>query len=173
MPSADGTTPLMVAAGLAMFGVGEDGGSLPGHEGELFEAVRLAVDLGNDVNAVNQAGETALHGAAFRGVNEVVEYLVAKGARLDARDAHGWTPFTFANGLNYTDVFRQQPQTAALLRRLMDARGLSVDGQAADGRECVDCFQTHPDQAKAAQERDRRMEAEFAKLSAATPRADR
>ena len=46
----------------------------------------------NDVNAANQLGETALHGAAFRGVNEVAQYLADQGARLDARDTRGWTP---------------------------------------------------------------------------------
>src|SRR4029077_7066380 len=86
IPSADGTTPLMVAAGLAMWYVGEDGGSLPGQEDEVLEAVKLCVTLGDDVNAANTAGETPMHGAAFRGVNSVVEYLVTQGARLDPRD---------------------------------------------------------------------------------------
>ena len=48
----------------------------------------------------------------------------------------------------------------------MKARGLSTEGQAADGTECLDCIQTHPDQARAALERDRRMEAEFAEAEA-------
>jgi ankyrin repeat protein len=166
MPSADGTTPLMVAAGLAMWYVGEDGGSLPGQEHEAIEAVRLLVGLGSDVNAVNLMGETPLHGAAFRGVNEIAELLVEKGARLDAKDRHGWTPWTIANGISYGDVFKQQPQTAEVLERLMRARGLTTDGQAADGTECLDCVQTHADQARAALERDKRMEAEFAKTEA-------
>jgi ankyrin repeat protein len=163
IPSADGTTPLMVAAGLAMWYVGEDAGSLPGQEDEVFEAVKTCVALGNDVNATNAAGETPMHGAAFRGVNAVVEFLVAQGARLDPRDSRGWTPFTIANGISYGDVFKQQPQTAKLLETLMKARGLSTDGQGADGTECLDCLQTHGDQAQAALERDRRMEAEFGK----------
>jgi ankyrin len=166
IPSADGTTPLMVAAGLAMWYVGEDGGSLPGQEDEVLAAVRMCVTLGNDVNATNTAGETPMHGAAFRGVNPVVEYLVAEGARLDPRDARGWTPFTVANGISYGDVFKQQPQTADLLKKLMQARGLSTEGQVADGTECLDCIQTHGDQARAALERDRKMEAEFAKAEA-------
>jgi ankyrin repeat protein len=166
MPAADGNTPLMVAAGTAMWYVGEDGGSMPGHEQEALEAVKLCVELGNDVNAKNADGETPLHGAAFRGVNAIVEYLVAKGAVIDARDARGWTPFTIANGISYGDVFKQQPQTAKLLEQLMAARGLSTKGQAADGTECLDCVQTHSDQARAVQERDRRMEAEFAKSEA-------
>jgi ankyrin repeat protein len=166
IPAADGNTPLMVAAGAAMWYVGEDGGSMAGHEHEAVEAVKMCVELGNDVNARNDVGETPLHGAAFRGVNEVVEYLVAKGAVLDARDSRGWTPLTIANGISYGDVFKQQPQTAKLLEQLMAARGLSTAGQSADGTECLDCVQTHQDQARASLERDRKMEAEFAKSEA-------
>ena len=162
IPSADGTTPLMVAAGLGIWYVGEDGGSLPGQEGEALEAVTICVELGNDVNAANQAGETPLHGAAFRGVNPIVELLVAKGARLDAKDSRGWTPLTIATGISYGDVFKLQPQTADVLKQMMTARGLSTEGQAADGTECLDCLQTHADQAQAALARDRKMEAEFA-----------
>jgi len=167
MPSADGTTPLMVAAGLGIWYVGEDAGSLPGQEDEVLEAVKLCVRLGNGVNDANLAGETPMHGAAFRGVNAVVEFLVDQGARLDARDVRGWTPFTIANGITHGDVFKQQPHTAALIEKLMAARGLSVAGQAADGTECLDCIQTRDDQAQAALDRDRRMEAEFAKTEAA------
>jgi len=167
IPSADGTTPLMVAAGLGMWYVGEDAGSLAGQEDEVLDAVKLCVALGNDVNAANLAKETPMHGAAFRGVNTVVEFLLEKGAQIDPRDIRGWTPFTIANGISYGDVFKQQPQTAKLLSDLLHARGLSTDGQAADGTECLDCIQTHEDQARAVLERDKRMEAEFAKSEAA------
>jgi ankyrin repeat protein len=167
IPSADGTTPLMVAAGLGMWYVGEDAGSLPGQEDEVLEAVKLCVKLGNGVNDVNLAGETPMHGAAFRGVNPVVEFLVSEGAQLEPRDSRGWTPYTIANGITHGDVFKQQPHTAALIEKLMTARGLSTAGQAADGTECLDCIQTHGDQARAALERDARMEAEFAKQEAA------
>jgi ankyrin repeat protein len=172
IPSADGSTPLMVAAGLGMWYVGEDGGSLPGQEDEAFEVVKLCVERGADVNAVNRMGETPMHGAAFRGVNPIVEFLAEKGARLDAKDSRGWTPLFIANGLSYGDVYKLQPQTAELLKTLYRARGLSTDGQVADGTECLDCIQTHPDQAKAALERDVRMEAEFA-AEMARPKASR
>lgn len=162
IPSADHTTPLMVAAGIAIWNPGEDGGSLAGQEGEVLEAVRMCLELGNDVNAVNDFGETALHGAAFRGVNAVAEHLVAKGARLDARDGRGWTPLAIANGLTYTDFFKQQVHTAALLKKLMQARGLSIDGHEVDSKVCLDCLQTRSDQARAVVDRDKRMEAEFA-----------
>src|SRR5216684_524171 len=48
IPSADRTTPLMVAAGLAIWNPGEDGGSLMGQEDEVLEAVTMCVELGND-----------------------------------------------------------------------------------------------------------------------------
>jgi uncharacterized protein len=162
IPAADGTTPLMVAAGIAIWNPGEDGGSLPGQEPEVLAAVKMCVELGNDPNAANALGETALHGAAFRGVNEVVEYLASAGAGLDARDSRGWTPLAIANGLTYTDFFKQQVHTAKLLRGLMQARGLPTDGHAIDPKVCLDCLQTRVDQQREVTERDRRMEAEWA-----------
>jgi ankyrin repeat protein len=161
-PTADGTTPLMVAAGVAIWNPGEDGGSLPGQEGEVLEAVKMCVELGNDVNATNYLGETALHGAAFRGVNEVAQYLVDQGAKLDARDTRGWTALAIANGLSYSDFFKQQVHTAKLLRELMTARGLPTEGHAVDASVCLDCLQTRADQQRDALERDRRMEADWA-----------
>ena len=161
-PTADGTTPLMVAAGVAIWNPGEDGGSLPGQEPEVLEAVKMCVELGNDVNATNSLGETALHGAAFRGVNDVAQYLADQGAQLAARDTRGWTPLAIANGLTYTDFFKQQVHTAKLLRELMTARGLPTEGHAVDAKVCLDCLQTRADQQRDALERDRRMEAEWA-----------
>ena len=161
--SADGTTPLMVAAGLAIWNPGEDGGSLAGQEDEVLEAVKICVELGNDVNAANMYGETALQGAAFRGVSTVVEYLAEKGARLDAKDMRGWTALAIANGLTYIDFFKQQVEAADVLKRLMTARGLPTEGHAIDAKVCLDCLQTRTDQARDVVERDRRMEAEFAK----------
>ena len=162
IPSAEGTTPLMVAAGIAIFIPGEDGGSLPGQEDEVLDAVRMCVELGTDLNATNFRDETALHGAAFRGVNRIVEYLVEHGADLDARTVEGWTPLAMANGLSYSDFFKAQTHTADLLRELMAARGLSTEGHVVDPLVCLDCFQTRPDQVRNAIERDRRMAAELA-----------
>jgi ankyrin repeat protein len=58
----------------------------------------LCIEL-NDVHVANAAGVTALHGAAFRGWNAAVLFLVNQGAKLDAKDKQGRTPLEWADGL--------------------------------------------------------------------------
>ena len=127
MTTYDGTTPLMVAAGLgrSTYTPREPRGARsPGAE----HAVEILIEAGADVNAVNEAGFTALHGAAFRGLNEVIEYLVAQGAAIDARDFRGRTAYRMAEGSKQSFQFQSWPQTAALLERLgADAR-LGIPG---------------------------------------------
>jgi uncharacterized protein len=110
-----GTTPLMVAAGVnwavaETFDLGNEA---------LLEAVKLSHSLGNDVNAVNSMGVAAIHGAANRGANDVIEYLAANGARLDVADAQGRTPLDWAAGVFLaTHPPVRKPDTIALLERL-------------------------------------------------------
>jgi ankyrin repeat protein len=112
-----GTTPLMVAAGVnwavaETFDFGNDA---------LLEAVKLAHSLGNDVNAQNSMGLAAIHGAANRGANDVIEYLAAHGARLDVPDAEGRTPLDWAEGVFLaTHPPVRKPDTIALLERLIE-----------------------------------------------------
>jgi ankyrin repeat protein len=56
-----------------------------GTEEDSIEAIKLLLDLGLDVNAADNQGNTPLHGAAFRGADKVVTYLAERGARLDVR----------------------------------------------------------------------------------------
>ena len=163
MPTADGTTPLMVAAGLAIWNPGEDGGSFTGQEAEVLEAVRITVEGGNDVNARNYRGETALHGVGFRGVNIVLDYLVEQGADLAALTVDGWSALAIARGLSYTDFYKAQLHTAARLEELMQARGLETESEAhrVPGSVCYDCLQTRRDQSRGVAERDEWMEANF------------
>jgi ankyrin repeat protein len=137
--NADKTTPLMVAAGVDIWNPGEDGGSTAEDEPEALQAVKMLVELGADVNATNDRGETALHGAAYRGAPTVATYLVEKGAKLDARSNQGWTPWTIANGVFYTLFFKEQKPTADVLAKLMAERGISTAGMADEGRTCFDC----------------------------------
>jgi ankyrin repeat protein len=120
--NADGDTPLMLAAGVAILNPNEDAGT----EEETLDAVKYLVDLGFDVNAVNNNKETALHGASYRGFNAVSQFLIDKGANLDAENILGWKPVTIADGLFFAGFFKAQPQTAALLRENYVRRGLPV-----------------------------------------------
>jgi len=118
----------MVAAGLAS-GTREDGGSLMGQEDEVLEAVRMCVELGTTSTPLTTMARRLCTGPPSGVVNPVAQYLVDKGAALDARDTRGWTALAVANGLTYTDFFKQQPQTARSLQRLMQARGCPPRGR--------------------------------------------
>jgi hypothetical protein len=86
---------------------------------QLLEAVKLAQSLGNDVNATNDMGLQAIHGAANRGADEIIRFLVDKGARLDVADKQGRTPMTWAKGVFLaTHPPEAKPRTIALLTQL-------------------------------------------------------
>ena len=123
----DGTTPFMAAAGLgpATYTPREPRGV---RAVSSEQAVRLLHEAGADINTVNEANFTALHGAAFRGMNEVIEYLVANGADLDARDFRGRTAYRMAEGSKQSFQFQSWPETAALLDRLGANTRLGVPG---------------------------------------------
>lgn len=110
----DGATPMMAAAGVGIWQLGESAGT----NEEVFEAVKLCYELGNDVNAVDANGYTALHGAAHRGANDIVKFLVEKGAKLDVANKLGWTPYLIADGVFYPNTYNRRPETAALLLKL-------------------------------------------------------
>ena len=131
LPTANCRTPLMAAAG-----VGVSPGQDPGTNEEALDAFTLLLELGGDILAADAGGETALHGAAERGADPIVHLLVDRGADLEAINDRGWTPLTIAEGVVRGVVFKQQPRTAALLRRLMEARG--IDTATATGA-CPTC----------------------------------
>jgi ankyrin repeat protein len=107
-------TPLMAAAGIA-WASNQDRAS----ESQVLDAVKLLVEeYGADVNAISDLGETAMHAAAYRGANSVVQYLFDKGAKLDVVAVDGRTPLIVADGVEYGNSFAAQPHTAALLRKL-------------------------------------------------------
>jgi len=91
-------TPLMAASGL-----GRQRSRPPFTEEEemkALEAVKVAVENGNDVNAAEKStGLTPLHGASFHGLNRVIQYLVEKGANLEAKDNAGQTPLYKASNV--------------------------------------------------------------------------
>jgi hypothetical protein len=89
-------------------------------EASLLEAVRLCFELGQDVNAKNSMGLTAVMGAANRGSDSIIEFLVSKGARLDVKDNAGRTPYNWAEGVFLaTHAPVPKPSSMALIQKLM------------------------------------------------------
>jgi ankyrin repeat protein len=94
----DGATPLMLATGAGSSpnatrrGIAVIDGGVAEPEDRVLAAVKTALDLGAGVNGSNQAGDTALHVAASRGLNTVVQLLADRGAELNAKNKRGLTP---------------------------------------------------------------------------------
>src|SRR5262245_33266374 len=123
LTNVDNSTPLMAAAGLATRSPGEDAGT----ESEVLAACQAALDLGNDINAVDKNGETAMHAAAYKNLPKVVQFLASKGAKIDVwnkPDKFGWTPLAIAVGYGFGN-FKPSPETEASIREVMIAAGVT------------------------------------------------
>jgi ankyrin repeat protein len=140
----NGATPMMLAAGMGSGANADRRGIATIDFGKVepetlvLEGVKAAVELGGDVNAANQAGDTALHSAAAQGYDTVVQFLADKGAQLNVKNKRGQTPLAALLGggagrgrnaaaaaaagadLTGVDTPRETPHqsTAALLRKL-------------------------------------------------------
>jgi ankyrin repeat protein len=111
MPIKSGDTPLHAAAGIGWAANWSVNAPVP-----LIDAVKYCVELGNDVNAVDNRGFTALHGAAYLGNNDMVTYLASKGAKVDVKSKAGDSAADMANGP--TRFGQPHPDTVALLEKL-------------------------------------------------------
>ena len=111
LANEDGTTALLVAAGVGIWSSSES----PGSAEEALAAVKLMVELGDSVATVDDNGDAALHGAVMRGSPELVLYLLEHGAALDPVNERGWTPLTIAQGIFYANLGRRWPDMEALL----------------------------------------------------------
>jgi len=104
-------TPLMAAAGIGWAANWSVNAPYP-----AIEAVKYCVELGNDVNAADNRGYTPLHGAAYLGNNDMVNYLVSKGAKVNVKSKGGDWPADMANGP--TRFGQPHLETVALLEKL-------------------------------------------------------
>ena len=120
-------TPLQAAAGVG-YGEGFAANSHRFAPSGMLAAVKYLIEeLHVDVNAVDQEGNTALHHAAARGDVEMIEYLVSKGANVQAVSREGRTTADMANGpVQRTQPF---PEALALLEKL----------GSKNNHKCVSC----------------------------------
>ena len=125
--SIDGTTPLMAAAGCGRVSYWTNTPRAL-RQPMAEEATRILVEAGVNVNATNEGDYTALHCAAFSGLSEVVELLVAHGADIDARDWRGRTAFRLAEGAKQSFHYQAWPEVAALLAGLGADTSLGIPG---------------------------------------------
>ena len=138
MTNAESSTPLMAAAGLGTRSPGEDAGT----EEEVLEAVQLALDLGNHVNAVDVKGETAMHGAAYKNLPVVVGLLAASGADIGVwarKNRFGWSPLTIARGYRFGN-FKPSPVTVAAVEQAMLAAGVTPPTEAEEAADSYDIY---------------------------------
>jgi ankyrin repeat protein len=118
LPNEDNTTPFLVAAGVGTHNAGEDTGT----ESEMLEALKLALELGGDVNAVDDNRETAMHGAAYSQFPGVARFLAEHGARpavWNQKNKSGWTPSMIALGVQRGNNIQSSQETAAAIRDLL------------------------------------------------------
>jgi uncharacterized protein len=119
----EGTSPLMAAAGVnwvlaQTWTEGPD---------QLLEAVKLCYELGMPVNQANSMGITALHGAANRGSDAIIRFLVDKGADLSAQDKQHRSALDWAKGVFLaTHPAEPKPSSIALITQLLQSQGKEV-----------------------------------------------
>jgi ankyrin repeat protein len=115
-PGGPGAMPIHAAAGVE-YGEGFAGNAHRHAPDGWMPAMKFLVEvLGADVNARDNDGYTPLHHAAARGDNEMILYLVSKGADVTAVARSGQTTADMANGP--VQRVSPYPETVALLEKL-------------------------------------------------------
>jgi ankyrin repeat protein len=127
--NVDNVTPLLAASGV---GVLSNGDETAGTEEEAIQAVQLLLDLGADINAVDDQGKTAMHGAAFKSWTKLVQFLADHGADVSVwnrENSRGWTPLMIAQG-HRPGNFRPSAETIEAVERVMRAAGVEPPSEA-------------------------------------------
>jgi ankyrin repeat protein len=135
IPTEQGTTALMMAAG-----AGTDVQRMrePEERATAVQTAKFLIEHGANVNAAGQYGWTALHAAAYQGLNDVISYLVSKGGNIDQKDNFGQTPLSISLSVLTKEIGarrlqiprRYREDTAKLILALgatpLDKSGVSV-----------------------------------------------
>ena len=122
--NSDRTTALLAAAGVGDLGSGQQSA---GSEGEAIQTIQLLLDLGADINAADDNGETAMHGAAYQNWPRLIEFLAAHGADIhvwNRKNRWGWTPLLIAHGYRKGN-FRPDSDTLRAIEKAMRSAGVT------------------------------------------------
>jgi ankyrin repeat protein len=131
LTTRDGNNALMIAAG-----EGYRDKNTRGTEAEALEALKVAMGAGLDLKQTNRQGETALHGAASRGADTIVQYLVDHGADINAQSRQGFTPLDVAMGKSsLIQLPVPKESTVALLQKLGAKEGPGSGTPAAKQKQ--------------------------------------
>jgi ankyrin repeat protein len=115
----DGTNALMFAAG-----IGYRDKNTRGSESDALESVKVMMGTGLDLNQTNTRGENALHGAALRGANTIVQFLLDQKMDINATSKQGYSPLDVALGKTIVGQLPvPQDSTVALLKKLGGKEG--------------------------------------------------
>ncbi len=123
LPNKDGCTPLMAAAGIGTMAPTEEAGTEP----EALAAVKYLLGQGADVNTVDKNGETAMHGAAYKSLPKMVQFLADCGAKIEVwnkKDKYGWSPLIIAEGFRPGN-FKPSFETIEAIHTVMRAAGVT------------------------------------------------
>ncbi len=121
--NVDHCTPLLAATGVGILSNGDESA---GTEDDAIEAVELLLKLGDDINAVDDMGNTAIHGATYENRYKLIDYLAQQGVDIEVwnrKNKRGWTPLDIAQG-HRPGNFRLAPESIEVLERLMRAAGI-------------------------------------------------
>ena len=121
--NADGSTPLMAAAGVGCLAPDEEAGT----EAECLTTVAYLLTLKADVNTVDKNGETAMHGAAYKSLPKMVQLLADNGAKIEVwnrKNKYDWTPLLIAEGFRPGN-FKPSAETVEAIHKVMRAAGVT------------------------------------------------
>jgi ankyrin repeat protein len=119
IPNADNTPPILMVCGIGVNAPGEEAGT----ESDAIEALLYLLELGADINATDDNGETAMHGAVYKASPKLMELLDEKGAEIkvwNQRNKYGRTPLTIARGYrrgNFRPIVEMMDAVEALMTK--------------------------------------------------------
>jgi ankyrin repeat protein len=124
LANADDCTALLAATGVGSL---ENGDETAGTEEEAIETVKYLLELGADINAVDNNGESAMHGAVYQDFARMAQFLADHKADINVwnrKNKSGWTPLMIAFGYRPGN-FRPEPDSIAAVERVMRAAGVT------------------------------------------------